>query len=124
MFSDGFAASLREVSEDGTQIKFLVTQVNDQATPSFKAFCGDGLPVGYDTNVEQSRQYLGHQFHGISPAIGFKGGTLITIYTSGIGKDTDISQAKLAYTDGSDRIDFCFPLVWNEEGQLTCRHDS
>lgn len=124
LFSDGFAASLLEVSEDGTQIKFLVTQVNDQATPQFQAFCGDGLPVGYDTNVEQSRQYLGHQFHGISPVIGFKGGTLITIYTSGIGKDTDISQAKLAYTVGSDRIDFCFPLVWNDEGQLTCRHDS
>ena len=64
---DGFEATLLSVEEDGTQIKFLVTRVNDQETPSFQVFCGDGLPVGYDTNVEQSRQWLGHQFHGISP---------------------------------------------------------
>ena len=49
---------------------------------------------------------------------------MITIYTTGIGKDTDISQASLAYTDGSDRIDFCFNFEWNEDGQLTCRQGS
>lgn len=60
LLADGFATTLLSVEEDGTQIKFLVTKVNDQEKPFFQVFCGDGLPVGYDSNVEQSNQWLGH----------------------------------------------------------------
>lgn len=85
-----------------------MTRVHDSERPFVEVFCKDGLPVNYNTKVEQGNdQWLGYSFYKVTPSEGFTGGTLLTIHTTGIGKDTDISGAALAYHDGDDYVDFC-----------------
>jgi hypothetical protein len=123
LLTDGFEAQLIEHSDD-TAV-FLSTGVKDQSEPDIEVFCADGLPTNYDIQVESSRQYLGYTFYKITPTIGYTGGTLLTIWTTGIGTDTDVSQASLAYYDDPNAawVDFCFDFEWDSSGRLTCRHD-
>jgi hypothetical protein len=90
-------------------------------------YCPDGLPVHYDTNVEAANLQFGYSFYKITPSVGFSGGTLLTIHTSGFGEGFDLSDFTLAYYVGTpDWTDFCFDLEWFDidKGMMTCRHDS
>jgi hypothetical protein len=79
------------LSVEDTTARFKVKGILHRQSTNLELYFEEGLPKGYDTEIESQTLWAGFRMYRIEPSVGSLGGTRVTVSASCYGADVDLT---------------------------------